>query len=161
MPRLICPTGKSSEIVSSPFRKNNSLRDLLDTALLIPPSRLAERGVSRSSRTWSAGCDGRCRCVRRTQRERTAKSCGLDASTLAFNLAMKLALHAGDGGNKARSPERARSKPLKPLRRECRMFGVPVVTNACAFYLYTRGCGCVSCTGIPCALCFLRDMLPA
>jgi hypothetical protein len=29
--------------------------------------------------------------------------------------------HTGDGGNKARSPGRARNKPLKPLRRECRM----------------------------------------
>src|SRR3984885_12377438 len=29
---------------------------------------------------------------------------------------------AGDGGNKARSPGRARNKPLKPLRREGRVF---------------------------------------
>jgi hypothetical protein len=28
----------------------------------------------------------------------------------------------GDGGNKARSPGRARNKPLKPLRREGRVF---------------------------------------
>jgi hypothetical protein len=38
-----------------------------------------------------------------------------------INLAMKLALHAGDGGKKARSPERARKKPLKPSRREGRI----------------------------------------
>jgi hypothetical protein len=31
-------------------------------------------------------------------------------------------LLGGDGGKKARSPGRARSKPLKPLRRECRVF---------------------------------------
>src|ERR1700730_10412514 len=31
---------------------------------------------------------------------------------------------AGDGGKKARSPGRARRKPLKPLRREGRMFSV-------------------------------------
>jgi hypothetical protein len=31
----------------------------------------------------------------------------------------------GDGGNKARSPGRARSKLLKPLRGECRMYPVP------------------------------------
>jgi hypothetical protein len=30
-------------------------------------------------------------------------------------------ISAGDGGNKARSPGRARRKPLKPLRRECRV----------------------------------------
>src|ERR1700733_1548966 len=43
--------------------------------------------------------------------------------------------HAGDGDNKARSPGRARSKPLKPSRAG--MPGDPgelVVTNACAFY---------------------------
>src|SRR6202035_2356832 len=37
---------------------------------------------------------------------------------------------------------RARRKPLKPLRGECRAIsGVTVVTNARAFYHYTRGCG--------------------
>src|SRR6202521_5275498 len=42
---------------------------------------------------------------------------------------------AGDSGKKARSPGRARSKPLKPLRGECRAFsGVTVVTNARVYY---------------------------
>src|ERR1700688_159844 len=42
---------------------------------------------------------------------------------------------AGDGGKKARSPGRARRKPLKPLRGECRAFsGVTVVTNARVYY---------------------------
>jgi hypothetical protein len=31
---------------------------------------------------------------------------------------------ADDGGNKARSPGRARRKPLKPSRRECRLIAV-------------------------------------
>ncbi|HEX9590578.1 MAG TPA: hypothetical protein VGA15_22895, partial [Bradyrhizobium sp.] len=40
-----------------------------------------------------------------------------------------------DGGKQARSPGRARSKPLKPLRGECRAFsGVTVVTNARVYY---------------------------
>src|SRR3984885_12357195 len=49
----------------------------------------------------------------------------------------------GDGGNKARSPGRARNKLLKPSRA-----GIPgdpgatVVTNACVLLPYTRGCGC-------------------
>jgi hypothetical protein len=47
-----------------------------------------------------------------------------------------------DGGKRARSPGRARYKLLKPLRGECRAFsGVTVVTNARAYYHYTRGCG--------------------
>jgi hypothetical protein len=48
-----------------------------------------------------------------------------------------------DGDKKARSPGRARNKPLKPLRAG--MPGDPgatVVTNSCAFYLCARGCGC-------------------
>src|ERR1700733_11217725 len=49
---------------------------------------------------------------------------------------------AGDGDKQARSPGRARRKPLKPLRGECRtFFGVTVVTNLRVFYFYTQGCG--------------------
>src|SRR5438477_3995506 len=57
---------------------------------------------------------------------RTAKSCGPDASTLAIKFAFH---HAGDGGKQARSPGRARRKPLKPLRA-----GMPGV----AVYSFTR-----------------------
>jgi hypothetical protein len=52
---------------------------------------------------------------------RTAKSCGPDAPTLAFKLTE---LFVSDGDKQARSPGRARSKPLKPLRGESRMFPV-------------------------------------
>jgi hypothetical protein len=49
---------------------------------------------------------------------------------------------ADDGGKQARSPGRARRKPLKPLRGECRVFsGVTVVTCLRAFYFCTQGCG--------------------
>ena len=76
-------------------------------------------------------------------RMRTAKPCGPDAPTLAFKLATILPYRADEGGKKARSPGRARSKPLKPLRRECRVDPAsPVVTNSCVFVFYTRGCGC-------------------
>ena len=72
---------------------------------------------------------------------RTAKSCGPDAPTLASSFAERS--RAGEGGKKARSPGRARNKLLKPSRAG--MPGDPgatVVTNARAYYLYTRGCGC-------------------
>jgi hypothetical protein len=49
-----------------------------------------------------------------------------------------------DGGKKARSPGRARRKPLKPLRRECRSFGVPVVTNSCVFHFTHEAAGALS-----------------
>src|ERR1700721_2963319 len=49
---------------------------------------------------------------------------------------MMLTHHGGDGGNKARSPERARKKPLKPFAQEKpERFGEPVVTCSCAFLL--------------------------
>jgi hypothetical protein len=51
---------------------------------------------------------------------RTAKSCGPDAPTLALRFAGLAPRN--DGGKRARSPGRARNKPLKPLRREGRMF---------------------------------------
>src|SRR5258707_6068351 len=55
---------------------------------------------------------------------RTAKSCGPDAPTLASSLrkacrpyrARTSYISADDGGKRARSPGRARNKPLKPLR---------------------------------------------
>src|SRR5712675_613159 len=55
--------------------------------------------------------------------QRTAKSCGPDAPTLASSLRSRVGptglrqnISAGDGGKTARSPGRARRKPLKPLR---------------------------------------------
>jgi len=48
---------------------------------------------------------------------RTEKSCGPDAPMLVSSSR----LSAGDGGKKARSPGRARRKPLKPFRGECRV----------------------------------------
>jgi hypothetical protein len=49
---------------------------------------------------------------------------------------------ADDGDKQARSPGRARRKPLKPLRGECRAFsGVTVVTNARAFYTTRAAAG--------------------
>ena len=65
---------------------------------------------------------------------RTVKSCGSDASTLAFKF-LRSKLLRDDGDKKARSPGRARRKPLKPLRGECRVIsGVTVVTNARVYY---------------------------
>jgi hypothetical protein len=73
--------------------------------------------------------------------QRTAKSCGPDAPTLASRSRMLCRPYraqaqrqsAGNGGKRARSPGRARRKPLKPLRA-----GTPgdsgVLVYSCAFY---------------------------
>jgi hypothetical protein len=100
------------------------------------------RGVSRSSRTLGAGCGGRELRFRRWRGQRTAKSCGPDASTLASS--WRKFSSAGDGDKKARSPGRARRKPLKPLRA-----GMPGDSGCnrgdyarVVFIFPTRGCGC-------------------
>jgi len=58
----------------------------------------------------------------RTMLKRTAKSCGPDTPTLGVKPAEDDP--AGDGSKRARSPGRARRKPLKPLRREGRVIPV-------------------------------------
>src|ERR1700739_3950192 len=65
----------------------------------------------------------------------------------------KLTLLRDDGDKKARSPGRARNKPLKPFAQGVPdRFGGPVVIISCAFLFRTRGCGCDRAPGIPCAL---------
>jgi hypothetical protein len=153
--QLICPTGSRREFLSSPSAKNKSLRALVETALLILPSRLDQRGVSRSSRTWSAGCGGRGGARRRRAPLRTAKSCGPDAPTLASSFVE--VTPRGDGGKRARSPGRARRTPLKPLRREGRTDPpTPVVTTVC--YFFAHGPRVQRAPGLPCALLFSGRM---
>jgi hypothetical protein len=67
---------------------------------------------------------------------------------------------ADDGDKKARSPGRARRKPLKPLRRECRVISAePVVsTLVCFLPLHTRP-RVRPAPGIPCALVSLGRMI--
>src|ERR1019366_5738863 len=57
----------------------------------------------------AVGCGGRGSGERRAWLQRTAKSCGADAPTLASSVRKQV--FAGDGGKQARSPGRARSKP--------------------------------------------------
>ncbi len=59
-----------------------------------------------------------------------------------------------------RSPGRARNKPLKPLRGECRVYsGEPVVTTLVCFFICTRGCGCSGHPAFPAPSSF-RGHLP-
>src|SRR5882724_8714832 len=83
--------------------------------------------------------------------QRTAKSCGPDAPTLASSLRSRVGptglrqnISAGDGGKTARSPGRARRKPLKPLRAGMPGdSGVLVVTRVLSTNTKcTRGRGC-------------------
>src|ERR1700730_8677403 len=96
--QLICPTGASANIVSSPVRKNISLHALVETALLIPPSRPTKGRIAivtdvrrdavdaavSCAQPWIAGRVSRERSAAhgRTILQRTAKSCGPDTPTL-------------------------------------------------------------------------------
>src|SRR6195256_5283764 len=83
--------------------------------------------------------------------QRTAKSCGPDAPTLASSSRSRVGptglrqdISVGDGGKRARSPGRARRKPLKPLRAGTSGdSGVLVVTRVRSTTTKcTRGRGC-------------------
>jgi hypothetical protein len=138
---VICPKGSLLLRMSSPLCKNILLRHLVETDLLIPPSR-PTRGAyrDRHGRRARDAMDAAAFCARGDRRAgdepvsdqqhaderrllRTAKSCGPDAPTLASSLrrhvgptGLRQPISADDGGKQARSPGRARSKPLKPLR---------------------------------------------
>jgi hypothetical protein len=62
-------------------------------------------------------------------------------------------LSADDGDKKARSPGRARRKPLKPLRRECRVISAEPVAATRVLLLHARLRVRLA-PGIPCALFF-------
>jgi hypothetical protein len=87
-----------------------------------------QRGVSRSSRTLGMGCGGRGGI-------RHAKACSTNDARRGRRSRVVLTprrwrqvsreiFPRGDGDKKARSPGRARRKPLKPLRREGRVIPV-------------------------------------
>ena len=97
------------------------------------------RGVSRSSRTLGAGCGGRGSVGRamgsqggfsreQSQSELTNGAFRGRRSRVVLTPRRRRQADGGnsvgDGDNKARSPGRARRKPLKPLRGECRVIPV-------------------------------------
>src|SRR5216683_145793 len=64
----------------------------------------------------------------------------------------------GDGGKKARSPGRARSKPLKPLRREGRIASAEPVCSCAFCYVHLHARPRVQrAPGFPCALSLNRE----
>ena len=73
-----------------------------------------KRGVSRSSRTLGAGCDGRGRCTRRVHASRTVKLCGSDASTLASTRAN--ASHCTGMVTKTPITRKSTKEPVKTIR---------------------------------------------
>jgi hypothetical protein len=128
-------------LLSSPISRNISLLSHTKSSLYSPPSPPSQRGVSRSSRTLGGDAVDAGGALTRAQ-DRGRRSRVVLMPRRWHQARDDAPHHTDDGGKQARSPGRARRKPLKPLRGECRTFpGVTVVTNACAFYQHTRGCG--------------------
>jgi hypothetical protein len=100
--------------LSSPFCKNILVFRIPKSPLYLRRPGPDKRGVSRSSRTLGAGCDGR---NWRLRRERLIAD-GEVVWSRRLEVGVKPAeiLFAGDGVKKARSPGRARSSQLKPSR---------------------------------------------
>jgi len=112
------------------------------------------RGVSRSSRTLGAGCDGRLGASRRVASKRTAKPCGPDAPTLASS---SWEASSFLGATVANKPGR-RGEPGVSRKTIARgmpgVSGVTVVTIAgAAFFLPARP-RAHRAPGFPCALIF-------
>src|SRR6201999_3458872 len=82
--------------------------------------------------------------------KRTAKSCGPDIPTLISSGRQCSRTAACDGDNKPGSPRRARRKPLKPLRREGRMFRRTCGNElVCFLHFCIRGYGCAEHPAFP------------
>jgi hypothetical protein len=164
--------------MSSTASKNISVHSLVETDLLIPPSHPARGAYHDRHERWGGmrwtrqrlardGIAGRVERLLSDHRHaderrfsRTAKSCGPDAPTLASSLAefcrpnraMTKRYPRDDGGKRARSPGRARHKPLKPLRAGMPGdSGVPVATTRVLSTLHT-GLRVQRAPGIPHAL---------
>jgi hypothetical protein len=167
---VICPSGLLLKGLSSPFCKNISLHPSGKSSLQIRAIPPHQRGVSRSSRTRGADAvDAAAFCVRRDcragdepvsdQQHADERCCSVRRSRVVLTPRRwrqvcgrqvgptgrgQATYSASDGGKRARSPGRARRKPLKPLRAGMPGdSGVLVVTRVRSTNTKcTRGRGC-------------------
>jgi hypothetical protein len=138
---LICPTSEFREFVSSRRAKIFRFR-FPRIMIIVTKSRLDKRGRTRRHER-EAGCDGR-------RRYRLTSDIAADSGGVWSWHPWAGAKFAGDGLQatvtmRSRTPGRARTTPLTPLRREGRVAPVePVVNNSCAFYNAHEAAGATS-----------------
>jgi len=121
--------------------------------IILRPSRLRWGAYRDRHGRKAAGCGGREGAQRAMSAptkasSRTAKSCGPDPPTLGPSLRW---WSAGDGGYQARHSRESTKQPLKPSRRECRLFRPCLWWLPPAFHL-AGGPWVRPASGIPCAL---------
>src|SRR5882762_5443713 len=135
--------------------KKYSALDSPQISGFISPSRLIEEGRTRRHERG-----GGMRWTRVRRQTTGARADGEVVwswrSDAGAKVAKAQASLAGDGGNQAWSPGRARRKPLKPLRREGRVSSAEPVVLPRAFLLHADH-GCQPVPGLPCALSFRED----
>ncbi len=91
----------------------------------------------------------------RAWRPRTAKSCGPDAPTLASSSDNACALCLRWWQTSPVTKESAKETVKTIAQGRPDDSGEPVVSNSCAFYFCTRGCGCIGHPAFPApSLCF-------
>jgi hypothetical protein len=139
-----CPAsaGKSLSLVdpaSSPFCKNILLRSSPKSLLKLAPSCPAEGRLAIVTNV-GAGCGGRGCALDEWRLRRTAKSCGPDAPTLASS-SREASFSGATVANKPGHRGEREGNRKTIARGMPDVSGVTVVTNACAFYHCTRGCG--------------------
>ncbi len=150
--KIACAKKLISQVVSTRFYLSSPAAKNIPISFfpkLVSPARVPrsiKRGVSRSSRTLNAGCGGRT-----SPSAILARTNGVCAdgevvwswrSDAGAKVVKTLSRLTGDGGNQAWSPRRARRKPLKPLRREGRLFGSYLWFLPRAFHSHGgHGCG--------------------
>jgi hypothetical protein len=144
-PPVICPTGKSANYVSSPFLKNISLVPSGKSPPLVSAIPSRERGVGHRHERWDGMRWARQRRARDVSQGglRLVSDNGAQTIDVAAYGEAVWSWHpllvssrrrfcepdrvssdrqsADDGDKTNSSPGRARNKPLKPLRRECRL----------------------------------------
>jgi hypothetical protein len=134
--QLVCPPGTLRQSMSTPAVKYAFAWPIGRNSNRASVSRARRRGVSRSSRTLGAGCDGRWRAP-----DESALCGRLNHVVLIprrWNQVGRM-ISADDGDKKPGSPGRARHRPLKPTRRECRLNpSLPVVTTLVCSSFFAR-----------------------
>ena len=109
--QVICPSGCFPQPVSSPISKNISALQKQKSSY-IPPRPVPPRGVAQRHQR-GAGCGGR-EVRQRRGREYCGRRSRVVLAPRRWRQVSRKSFLRGDGDKQARSPGRARRKPLKP-----------------------------------------------